>query len=65
MKTGFDFARWFKGRKVQRFLVIFTFMAVPLLLLFVFTYLPFGEMVNFSFYKKQIKIDKTRGFAKI
>ncbi len=50
MKTGFDFARWFKGRKVQRFLVIFTFMAVPLLLLFVFTYLPFGEMVNFSFY---------------
>ena len=27
------------------------FMTIPLLLLFVFTYLPFGEMVQFSFYK--------------
>lgn len=28
-----------------------TFMIIPLLLLFVFTYLPFGEMIGFSFYK--------------
>lgn len=37
-----------RGRQVQ---VIIAFTVIPLLLLFVFTYLPFGEMVKFSFYK--------------
>lgn len=47
---GQSFRAWFGSRKVQRRLVIFTFMFVPLLLLLVFTYIPFEEMVRFSFY---------------
>lgn len=54
-----DFIKWFRSRKVQRFLVIAVFMAVPLLLLFVFTYLPFGEMINFSFYKMKYTGSRT------
>ncbi len=53
--------QWFQRRKVQQVLVITTFMAIPLLLLFVFTYLPFGEMINFSFYK--MKYTGTRTFV--
>lgn len=45
-----SFSESFKSRKVQRFLVIITFMFVPLLLLLVFTYIPFAKMVQFSFY---------------
>ncbi len=44
------FKEWFLSRKVQRWLVISTFMFVPLLLLIVFTYVPFLKMVQFSFY---------------
>ncbi len=44
------FAQKFASRKVQRYLVIVTFMFVPLLLLLVFTYVPFAKMVQFSFY---------------
>ncbi len=44
------FAQKFASRKVQRYLVIITFMFVPLLLLLVFTYIPFATMVQFSFY---------------
>ena len=44
------FMQWFKSRKVQRRLVIFAFMFLPLLLLLLFTYIPFVEMVQFSFY---------------
>lgn len=47
------FSQWFLSRKVQRVLVITTFMFVPLLLLLVFTYFPFGKMVQFSFYDKK------------
>lgn len=43
--------KWVKSRKGQQTLIILAFMIIPLLLLFVFTYLPFGEMVKFSFYK--------------
>ncbi|MCX4269794.1 MAG: sugar ABC transporter permease [Lachnospiraceae bacterium] len=39
-----------KSRKGQRGLVIVLFMLVPLTLLAVFTYIPFFEMVRFSFY---------------
>ena len=37
------FAEKFRSRKVQRYLVIVTFMFVPLLLLLVFTYIPFAK----------------------
>lgn len=47
------FSQWFLSRKVQRVLVITTFMLVPLVLLLVFTYIPFGKMVQFSFYNKK------------
>lgn len=39
-----------KARKGQRILVIVMFMIVPLTLLAVFTYIPFFEMIRFSFY---------------
>lgn len=45
------FAQWIRSREGQKAIVMVTFMIVPLLLLFVFTYLPFGEMIGFSFYK--------------
>lgn len=40
-----------KTRKFQQKLVIITFLFVPLLLLIVFTYLPFADMVKYSFFK--------------
>lgn len=43
------FRDFFNSGKNQRILVIITFMLVPLLLLFIFTYLPFFNMVKFSF----------------
>lgn len=44
------FGQWIGQRKVQRRLIIVTFMFVPLLLLMVFTYIPFVKMIQFSFY---------------
>lgn len=46
------FKEWFHSGKTQRALVIFTFMLIPMLLLLVFTYIPFEEMVRFSFYNR-------------
>lgn len=46
-----SFMEWAKSRKGQQTIIIVAFMIIPLLLLFTFTYLPFGEMVQFSFYK--------------
>ncbi len=40
------------GGKTNRILVIVTFMFIPLLLLAVFTYIPFLEMVRFSFFNR-------------
>ena len=40
-----------KSRAKEKWLVIAVFMFVPLLLLLVFTYVPFFKMVQFSFYK--------------
>lgn len=48
-KKGFK--DWLASRKGQKALVMVAFMTIPLLLLIVFTYLPFGEMVGYSFYK--------------
>ena len=50
MGAGNKVVRWAKSRKGQQVIICVSFMAIPLLLLFVFTYLPFGEMVRFSFY---------------
>ena len=36
---------------VQRTLTICSFLALPLVLLLVFTYLPFVDMVEYSFYR--------------
>ncbi len=54
-------AQRLSGRKFQRGLIIVAFMTVPLLLLFVFTYLPFAEMVGYSFYN--MKYIGTRTFV--
>ena len=45
-----SFGEWFRSRKVQKRLLIGTFMIVPLLLLLTFTYIPFAKRVQFSFY---------------
>ena len=50
-KKRMSLMQWAKSRKGQQVIISIAFMFIPLLLLFVFTYLPFGEMVKFSFYK--------------
>lgn len=50
-KEPFNFVQWLRKRKVQKAIVIVTFSIIPLTLLFLFTYLPFAKMVQFSFYK--------------
>ena len=50
-KKPFSFTKWAKSRKGQQVIICVAFMTITLLLLFVFTYLPFAEMVKFSFYK--------------
>lgn len=47
---AFQLIKWLKSGKGQRFLVMVSFMCVPLLLLFVFTYLPFFKMFQFSMF---------------
>ncbi len=54
-----SFKKWIGTRKVQRRLVIFTFMLVPLLLLLLFTYIPFVEMIRFSFYNMKYIGERT------
>lgn len=41
---------WARSRDGQKIFVMVAFMIIPLLLLFIFTYLPFAEMFGFSFY---------------
>lgn len=45
-----SFIQWLSSGKVNKRLCIITFMFVPLLLLLVFTYIPFAKMFQFSFY---------------
>lgn len=45
-----SFGEWAKSRDGQKVFVMLAFMTLPLVLLFVFTYLPFGKMFGFSFY---------------
>lgn len=48
--TGFR--KFIRADKTQRVLLIVSFMFVPLVLLLMFTYIPFGKMVQFSFYNR-------------
>ena len=50
-KKPFNLAKWAKSREGQKTIIIIAFILIPLLLLFTFTYLPFAEMVKFSFCK--------------
>lgn len=45
-----SFGEWARSRDGQKVFVMLAFMVLPLALLLVFTYLPFGEMFGFSFY---------------
>jgi multiple sugar transport system permease protein len=45
--------------RYSKALVITAFIMLPLLLLFTFTYLPFGEMVTYSFYKMKYIGERT------
>lgn len=45
-----SFKQWISSGKIQKRLVVITFMFLPLLLLLVFTYIPFAKMVQFSFF---------------
>lgn len=49
--TKKGFLQWARSRKGQQIIIIIAFMIIPLALLFTFTYLPFGEMVGYSFYQ--------------
>ena len=44
------FGEWVGSRDGQKVFVMIAFMIIPLVLLFVFTYLPFAKMFGFSFY---------------
>lgn len=55
------FGEWASSRDGQKVFVMVAFMIIPLLLLFVFTYLPFAEMFSFSFY--DMKYIGTRKFV--
>ncbi len=50
-KKPFNLGKWIRSRQGQQAIVIVSFMLIPLALLFVFTYYPFAEMFQFSFYK--------------
>ncbi len=46
------FREWFLDGRTQRVVVIITFIAIPMLLLALFTYIPFLDMVRFSLYDR-------------
>jgi multiple sugar transport system permease protein len=50
MKSKRTLKEKLRSRQGQQMAVILTFLFLPLMLLFVFTYLPFFKMVGFSFY---------------
>ena len=49
-KGSMSIAQYIRSSAGQQKCIIYAFIAIPLVLLFVFTYFPFGEMVGFSFY---------------
>lgn len=58
-KERLSLKEWLGRRQGQKVLVISTFLVIPLLLLIMFTYLPFGEMIGFSFFKMKYTGDST------
>lgn len=58
-RQSFQIIKWFKSRKGQQATIIVTFMLLPLILLFVFTYLPFFKMFEFSFYRMKYIGERT------
>lgn len=44
------FGEWLRSRDGQKVLVMLAFLILPMVLLMVFTYIPFAEMVRYSFY---------------
>ena len=46
-----SFSEYFHSMRGQQLIVTLVFLFVPLVLLFMFTYLPFFKMVEFSFFK--------------
>lgn len=60
-KKPFNFQRWIKSRQGQQAIIIVLFSAIPLALLFVFTYYPFAEMFKFSFYDRSYT--RIKGFV--
>lgn len=50
-KISNSFLDFFKKRKVQKSMIIVLFLSVPLILLILFTYIPLGDMVKYSFEK--------------
>lgn len=62
-KSNRTFPEWLRSRDGQKVLVMTAFLVVPLILLMVFTYIPFAEMVKYSFYNmKYIGARKFVGF---
>ena len=55
------FKEWFSLPRVQKWFVIVTFALIPMILLLVFTYIPFGKMIEFSLYDRSYT--KVRGFV--
>jgi multiple sugar transport system permease protein len=49
-KNKRTFGEWLRSRDGQKVLVMLAFLIIPMVLLMVFTYIPFAEMVKFSFY---------------
>ena len=47
-KKQSGFGKWASSRKGQQVIICAAFAIIPLLLLLVFTYIPFGEMVTVS-----------------
>ncbi len=50
LKVASHVVKWLQKGKVNRWLVILTFMFIPVFLLLVFTYIPFVKMMGFSFF---------------
>ena len=50
-KTSNSSLGFFKKRKVQKSIIIVLFLTVPIVLLVLFTYVPLGDMVKYSFEK--------------
>ena len=60
-KPKLSFRDWFALPRVQKWFVIVAFAIVPLLLLLVFTYIPFGKMIEYSLYDRSYT--KVRAFV--